>query len=316
METADRYRWFGEVEARGSSPSYRVLANGVADDPELCGWLDQLPPSRRQPNLLLACVRLLGGPTSSWGEFRAFLADHLDEVWGQMSTRSTQTNEVARCASFLPVLAQLPQPISLIEVGASAGLCLYPDRYSYAFGRRRVGDSALEISVRCEGEVPVPEAVPRVVWRRGVDLNPLSALSPDDVAWLHACIWPEHEERRRRLDLAVSIVAADPPQIIAGDLLDEIEPVLDEVPADTTSVVFHSAVLAYLDGAARREFARKMQHRDGVVWLSNEAPGVVPGVAAPMPNPDRAHFVLGRDGESAVAFTDPHGAWLAWLADG
>ncbi|MGV4926084.1 DUF2332 domain-containing protein [Streptomyces sp. BHT-5-2] len=30
---------------------------------------------------------------------------------------------------MLPVLAALPQPLALIGVGASAGLCLYPDRY-------------------------------------------------------------------------------------------------------------------------------------------------------------------------------------------
>jgi hypothetical protein len=44
-----------------------------------------------------------------------------------MLSRSTQTNEPARCATLLPVLAQLPQPLALNEVGASAGLCLLPD---------------------------------------------------------------------------------------------------------------------------------------------------------------------------------------------
>lgn len=36
-----------------------------------------------------------------------------------------------RAAALLLVLAQLPGPLSLIEVGASAGLCLYPDRFTY-----------------------------------------------------------------------------------------------------------------------------------------------------------------------------------------
>ena len=36
--------------------------------------------------------------------------------------RRTQTNEPARCAVLLPALAQLPQPLALIEAGASAGL--------------------------------------------------------------------------------------------------------------------------------------------------------------------------------------------------
>jgi hypothetical protein len=39
-----------------------------------------------------------------------------------MLARRTQTNEAARCATLLPTLAALPQPLALIEVGASAGL--------------------------------------------------------------------------------------------------------------------------------------------------------------------------------------------------
>ena len=47
--------------------------------------------------------------------------------------RATQTNEAGRCAVLLPFLAELPQPLALLEVGASAGLCLLPDRYSYRY---------------------------------------------------------------------------------------------------------------------------------------------------------------------------------------
>ena len=77
MDTADWYRFFADVEAKDSSPSYHVLASGVADDEILLGRLELLPVAERQPNLLFAAVQFLGGPTSEWGAFRSlyFVAD-------------------------------------------------------------------------------------------------------------------------------------------------------------------------------------------------------------------------------------------------
>ncbi len=57
--------------------------------------------------------------------------EHAGEVLQVLSTRRTQTNEVTRCATLRPALALLPQPLALIEVGASAGLCLLYDRWRY-----------------------------------------------------------------------------------------------------------------------------------------------------------------------------------------
>ena len=77
-------------------------------------------------------------------------AQHADEVVAECSRRSLQTNEPLRCAALLPALSSIEGPIALLEVGASAGLCLYPDRYSYRYrggprsrpGRRRLARRA------------------------------------------------------------------------------------------------------------------------------------------------------------------------------
>ena len=130
MTLAGRYRRFAHLEARGKSPLYEQLALGVADDPAVQAVLARVAPAKQQPNLLFATVSFLGGVQPGYGAFRAFVLDHADAVVATLQTRRTQTNEVARCATLLPVLARLRGPLALLEVGASAGLCLLPDRYA------------------------------------------------------------------------------------------------------------------------------------------------------------------------------------------
>jgi hypothetical protein len=131
---------FAAQEAQGHSVTYTELAEGVAADPDLLALVDLLPQPKRQPNLLLASVRYLGGPVTGYTAFRTWTIDHWPQVHATILRRRTQTNEPGRCACLLPVLAGLPQPLALIEVGASAGLCLYPDRYRYVCnGRIRIG---------------------------------------------------------------------------------------------------------------------------------------------------------------------------------
>src|SRR5690606_27984331 len=131
--TAQRYRAFAEVEARGLSDCYEGWALGVADDAATVALIDELPPAKRQPNLVFSAARLLGAPVSGFADFRGWLVANWREVARVCLSRSTQTNEPGRCATLLPALAAVPGPLALIEVGASAGLCLYPNQYSYRY---------------------------------------------------------------------------------------------------------------------------------------------------------------------------------------
>jgi hypothetical protein len=115
---ADRYRTFAQHEAQGVSPLYERLALGVAHDPELLGLLAGLPPLKQQANLFFAAARLLNGVPESFEAFRDEVLARRDEGVAPMLARATQTNEPARCASLLPILASLPQPLALLEVAS------------------------------------------------------------------------------------------------------------------------------------------------------------------------------------------------------
>jgi hypothetical protein len=310
----ENYRAFAR-EAHGKSPRYEALATSVAADTMIISFLTELPGPKRQPNLLFAAACYLLGEHADIETLRRLVRNRGDELADTMRTRRTQTNEAARCATLLPVLAGLPQPLALLEVGASAGLTLLPDRYSYDYGAVRIhGNDPAAPTLTCEvrGPVPLPRRVPEIAWRAGLDLNPLDVSNDDDVRWLQCLLWPGETGRRERLDAAIATARRDPPVIHKGDLLTDLPDLARQAPADATLVIFHSAVLAYVTRPDRERFAKSVGKLDAV-WLSNEGPDVLPGVEVSHPDAEAA-FVLVQDGKSAKALTDGHGMWLEWLA--
>ena len=332
--TADWYRTFGTVDAPGSSQCYADWALGVADDHELISRIDRWPHNKRQPLLLFAAARFLGAGIGPYRAFRDFLDANWAAVTRTVLLRATQTNEAGRCATLLPSLAliadQERRPLALIEVGASAGLALFPDKYSYEFDDgtavRRLSpvpapDAGPVLRCATAGPVPVPRQLPPVMWRAGIDLNPLDVRDPEDVAWLEALVWPEQEFRRERLQQAVAIARAEPPLLVAGDLNDQLHNLVEQAPADAAVVVFHSAVMGYLARGERERFRqtiRELSAGRGCHWLSNEGNTVMEQSdgSSVVPQLDearlRGRFLLLQDGDP-VAIAGPHGQSLEWL---
>ncbi|MEU8234140.1 DUF2332 domain-containing protein [Actinoplanes sp. NPDC048967] len=310
MTIADRYAEFAAREASGISSTYERLSYAVAADAGLLALIGTLPPEKQQPNLLFGVVRSLGGPVREPDGFPAWARANWPAIEPRMRTRATQTNEPGRCAALLPVLAALPQPLALIEVGASAGLCLYPDRYAYRYGDHTVGTGTPLLECAATGLVP-PDTLPRVVWRAGLDLNPLDVTDPADVAWLDCLIWPEQEHRRTRLREAAAVAAADPPLLIRGDLVDDLPALAARAPAGATLVVLHTSVLYQVPEPRRRAFAELVTTLPGH-WVANEAADVLAHDGLPAPPDDALHNVLSLDGKP-LAWTRSHGQALTWF---
>ncbi|MEY8039719.1 DUF2332 domain-containing protein [Saccharopolyspora cebuensis] len=312
LGTAENFRRFGEA-ARGRSPAYGRLAEAVAADTGVLDFLDGLPVAKRQPNLLFAAARYLLGTPPGIDAVRRLVRERADELAAVLRARRTQTNEPARCATLLPALAGLPEPLALLEVGASAGLTLLPDHYSYDYaGHALAGDpGAPTLACRPHGPVPLPDRLPTVAWRRGLDVNPLDPADADDARWLECLVWPGEGDREARLRAALDLARRHPVPVHRGDLVDDLARVAADAPSGATLVVYHSAVLAYVDAGTRRAFAAAVRDL-GAVWLSNEAPGVLPGTEATGRHEDP--FLLVRDGREVLAATDPHGTWIDWSA--
>ncbi|WP_262927651.1 DUF2332 domain-containing protein [Microbacterium sp. NIBRBAC000506063] len=256
--------------------------------------------------------------------FRPWLIENWDAVVETASVRATQTNEPSRCATLLPQLSRIEGPVALLEVGTSAGLCLFPDRYGYDYtapsGAHRLdpddGRSPVDLACRLDEDSSLPARLPEVVWRHGIDLNPIDVRDAEALEWLVTLIWPgpDHDPRVARLRAAAEVAASEPPEITQGDLREILVDVAAESPADATLVLLHTAVLLYLEREDRERFAaaaaglsRTLGRR--VVWLSNEGRGNFSAVDAQLPADlhTGGRFVQSVDGRP-VALAGQHGA--------
>lgn len=318
-EVRDRYARFARDEAGGRSALYQEWARGIAEDAATAAILARIPSTRRQPPLVFAVTRLLGAPEEGFAVWARWLAAHADAVVDECGRRSLQTNEPLRCAALLPALSSVGGPIALLELGASAGLCLYLDRYSYRYsGPTPValdppeGESA--VVLECAGSGMPPLELPEIVWRAGIDLVPLDARDPQDRRFLTSLAWPGETGRAARIDAGLDIVAADPPILFRGDATDPevLHEAVRRAPADATLVVTTPGVLPHIPFAGRERLLAQLLSLPAV-WITIDPPGLHRAWRPPIDAATWRGFVLARDGV-ALAAVDPLGASVEWRA--
>lgn len=317
-EVAERYARFARDETPGRSALYGDWAAGVAADADAAAILGRIPATHRQPALVFAVTRMLGAPERGYREWAHWLGAHADDVVAECGRRSLQTNEPLRCAALLPALSGIRGPIALLEIGASAGLCLFPDRYSYRYrGGPDLdpadGVSTVVLTSTLRGDPPL--RMPDVVWRAGIDLAPLDAADADDRRFLMSLVWPGETGRVARIEAALDIVADDPPLLVQGDATDPdaVRSLAARAPADATLVVTTPGVLPHIPRAGRERLFETIGSLDAA-WISIDPPGLH---AQWRPAVDAAAwggFVLGRDGVPLAA-VDPLGGFVEWRAD-
>ncbi|MER3388405.1 MAG: DUF2332 domain-containing protein [Microcella sp.] len=320
--TAERFRRFAQ-EAAPRSPVYAAWAQALADDEASLALIDELPVASRQPVLVLTAARFAGLlPHES---VVPWLRENGAAVARIARERTTQTNDPRRTGPLVAALQGIPGPVALLEVGASAGLTLLPDRYSHVFERagelHRLDpeDGPAELELRCAlGQgVPVPSHLPRIVWRAGLDRQPLRWGDVEAERWLRTLVWPEERDRARQLDQAMAIAHREPPRLVAGDALDGLPALAAQAPGDATLVVWSPAVLVYLDPGRRERFHDLVTAMPGH-WISLDGRRVLERIGrsadALLPGSEN-DFILSVDGRAA-AIVSPHGQRIDRWAGG
>lgn len=184
-----------------------------------------------------------------WSLARAFLARDRDWV-AEFLRSAPQTNEVRRSigllAGFLHLADRFGSPLDTFEIGASAGLNLFWDRFAYRTASWTWGGaSRVAIDTDWRGPPPPLGTPPVVRHRAACDLNPLDIADPAERLRLRSYIWADQAERLARFDAAADVALAEGAQVERANAADWLEARLAERVAGGVTVVYHSVFLQY-----------------------------------------------------------------------
>jgi hypothetical protein len=176
--------------------------------------------------------------------------------------RSTpQTNETARAAmlllGFSEIAKKLHLPLRLREMGASAGLNLFFDKFHYRLatdkGEMQWGDekSPLALEATWRGTPPPLSDKMEIASRRGCDLFPVDISARQERLKLESWVWGDMPARRARLLAALQIADKALPEIDRADGAGWVAAQIMQRPPGQATVLYHSIVWPYLSVAQR-----------------------------------------------------------------
>ena len=305
--------------AAGRSALYEELWRSLADEPLVDSVVDEY---RWDTPLSLAAglhYLVLEG-RASWDDVLGALDVHRAFLNRFVVEQGVQTNEVQRSWMLLPCFLEVARrtraaALDIVELGPSAGLNLVWDRYHYRYQRGTWGRAGSELELSGEERRPVPGALlsvhPRVRDRVGIDLAPIDVSRDRGVLLLKSFVWPDQAWRLEQLDRAIASLRVDPPQIVDGDVIEELPRVLAARREGAITVVFETAVLGYLPDKGSRGVLETLEDAGlerPLALISTQRP------ATDVHDYWGLFLTTWPGGErELLAHADFHGAWLEWL---
>ncbi len=293
-------QWPGDISARTQSVPLRIAGalHGLVLDGAAPALAAHYPPNAATPDDAL------------WSAIDAALTTHAPRIDAWLN-RPPQTNEVGRSAVLIALghwlTTEYHLPLTLSELGASAGLNLMWDRYTLQIGECRFGPDAPALTLRPDWKgPPPPPTTPTVTGRRGTDLTPLD---PARTTRLLAYIWPDQPDRLNRTRAAIAGARATVDQADAADWL--ATRLADPAPG-STHLICHTVAWQYfppavqLRATALIETAGTRATPDApLAWFGMEADDDTSGAALTLRLwPGDRRLQLGR--------ADFHCRWVDW----
>ncbi|HEY0300102.1 MAG TPA: DUF2332 domain-containing protein [Rhizomicrobium sp.] len=355
--TVEAFRLQARFCPRFGSPLYGDLLARAADDIEhggpladlLDGWHGRPTPDALSLRVMGAVHRLVldgaapelaahypsagGVPQgeATWRVFRNLVARRLDVLRPALD-RQVQTNEVRRSAAllsgFLTVAARTGLPLRIREIGSSAGLNLFWDRYRYALpacasetppdddapAQYFWGDVAAPVVIRSgwHGAADVLSGTAAVASRAGCDLSPIDVTDPRQARTLESFVWADQLPRLQQLRAAIAAARRDPPPLVRRPAAEWLERELAAPAPGVATVVFHSIMWWYLSEAERERVTALLSaagaratRQAPLAWLRFDLFG--------SPTAAEIRLTTWPGGvEKTLATADAHGRWVTW----
>ncbi len=317
---AQAYRRFAEADHADASPLYKRVALALSESDEALRAIEAVPARKRGPAVILAALHdlaLAGRAPALAAAYAAAdagaaagaaidaLLRMTDAIAAIAVRRPTLDDETGRYAVLYPAITEAARragakAVGLIDIGRSAGLNLNVDRVGITYSNGpSLGDqsSPVQLSSRIAQDRPVPiRAMPEVVARIGMDLDPVDVTDADDARWLRACLPPDQPERRARLDAEMALAATAPPLLLRGDAAELLPDAIARVPGDVLPVVTTTWALSRFSHETRQRFLHRVEEAAAdraVAWVSAEGVGVAPTVPTLGDRPASGHSIIG-----------------------
>ena len=281
------FQRFAHDEAEGKSPLYEYWCNKIISHEPLLNLIKNIPISQPKPNLFFASVQYLSmkNPCLLAAVFKEpehvdfeksfqllvqFCMEHQQALIELFQTKLVQTNEVQRASYLYPIFSEIAaavnKPLTLIEIGTSAGLLLNLDYYHYEINQNpsiTFGNANSPLTLRAEnlGQPLLKLQKPLIHMRIGIDLNIIDLEDEEQYQWLNCLIWPELKHRKTNLEIARQIHRQCPKKLLAGDFREILPNVLkNEMSKESQIVIFHTHVA--------NQFSNEL--KDDLMQLLNE----------------------------------------------
>ncbi len=200
-----------------------------------------------------------------------------------------QTNEtrrsIALLSAFLTFADAWRGQVDMLEIGASAGLNLNWDLYTYKTKSWAWGaQGPVQIDTDWHGPPP-PIADIAVRNRAACDLNPLDISDESERLQLRSYVWPDQPDRLARFDGAVALARETGVQVERADAAQWLAQKLSVRADDAATIVYHSVFLQYPPREAREAIVDAIQsagaratERAPLAWVRLEPEALIDDV--------------------------------------